>query len=484
MKVLRNYLYNIGYQILNMIIPLITGPYTARVLGPTGIGINTYTFAIVQYFVLIGGLGIALYGNREIAYVKGNTEKMSLTFWEIQIIKIITVTLAYISFIIYLIFTKKYQFYLALQSLYILAAGFDISWLYEGLENFKITFTRNTLVRLVSFILIILLVKTKADLPIYIIILALSNLIGYVAMWPSIGKIITTVQFKKLNIAKHLKGISALFIPYITLNIYPLINKTLLEHFIGVDSSGFYEKSDVIIRMALTFVTSVSMVLLPHAANAFSKSGIESVKKILYKAFCLTSLIAFPLATGIAAIAPKFGIFFYGKGFEPVGGAMFIEAFAIVFMGWSSIVGNQYLIPTNQINSYTHSVLFGSILNIVIDIPLIKIWGLNGAAIATVLSEAAIAFYQLLIIRKQVKLLTWGIDLIKYGFASLIMFVIVYNISQHYILNTLMFIMEVSLGIVIYLILILIIKPTGTRDIISFFKKISNSILRYGRSED
>ncbi|WP_332875197.1 oligosaccharide flippase family protein [Limosilactobacillus fermentum] len=117
MKVLKNYLYSVRYQILNMILPLITGPYISRVLGPKGVGINTYTGAIVQYFVLFGGLGVVLYGNREMAYVRGNKEKMSITFWEIQILKSCTVVIEYAFFLIYLFFTNKYRPYLIIQSL-------------------------------------------------------------------------------------------------------------------------------------------------------------------------------------------------------------------------------------------------------------------------------------------------------------------------------------------------------------------------------
>lgn len=86
MKVLKNYIYNASYQLLVMIVPLITTPYVNRVLGPDGIGINTYTNTIIQYFILFGGFGIALYGNREIAYVRENPYKLQTTFYEIQII--------------------------------------------------------------------------------------------------------------------------------------------------------------------------------------------------------------------------------------------------------------------------------------------------------------------------------------------------------------------------------------------------------------
>lgn len=87
MKVLKNYLYNAGYQILALIVPLITAPYISRVLHPAGVGYNAYTNSIIQYFVLMADLGIAMYGQREIAYVREDPKKMSQTFWEIQCLK-------------------------------------------------------------------------------------------------------------------------------------------------------------------------------------------------------------------------------------------------------------------------------------------------------------------------------------------------------------------------------------------------------------
>lgn len=456
---------------LNMILPLITGPYIARVLGPTGVGINTYTGAVIQYFVLFGGLGIALYGNRQIAYVKGDRKKLSITFWEIQILKIIMVSIAYISFIIYLSFTHQYRFYLMLQSLYIIATGFDISWLYEGVEDFKKTFTRNTLVRIVSLALILVFVHKPSDIWLYILILAVSNLGGYVALWPTIENIIGPVGIKNLRPMRHFKGTWALFIPYLTLNIYPVINKTLLKHFSGINDSGYYEKSDVMIRMALAIVTSLGTVLLPHTAKAFSEGKMDLIKNILTKSFGVVSMLSFPIAFGMAAIAPKFGTFFYGMGFSPVNSAMFIESFAIIFMGWSSITGTQYLISTKQTRSYTHSVILGSLLNIVIDAPFIMILGLNGAALATVISEAFISIYQLFVIKRQIKILSWIRDMFKYLVASLVMFFAVYTLNKMLVMNILTLIFEIMAGFLIYIAMIIVLRPSIFVDIKLILKK-------------
>lgn len=70
MKIIRNYFYNVSYNILIIIAPLLTVPYISRVLGPTGVGINASTNSVITYFLLAGTVGITLYGNREIAFVR------------------------------------------------------------------------------------------------------------------------------------------------------------------------------------------------------------------------------------------------------------------------------------------------------------------------------------------------------------------------------------------------------------------------------
>ena len=78
-----NLIYNISYQILSMIVPLITAPYISRVLGASGFGEYSYTYSIAHYFVLVMMLGVLNYGNREIARVKDNQELLNKTFWNI-----------------------------------------------------------------------------------------------------------------------------------------------------------------------------------------------------------------------------------------------------------------------------------------------------------------------------------------------------------------------------------------------------------------
>ncbi|WP_155723497.1 oligosaccharide flippase family protein, partial [Pediococcus acidilactici] len=74
MRIVKNFLFNVSYQVFILLVPLVTTPYISRVLGSEGVGINAYTNSIIQYFILFGTIGINTYGNRQIAYSRGNNK--------------------------------------------------------------------------------------------------------------------------------------------------------------------------------------------------------------------------------------------------------------------------------------------------------------------------------------------------------------------------------------------------------------------------
>jgi len=106
-SVTRNYVYNLIYQMLVLILPLVTTPYISRVLGAENIGIYSYTTSISAYFILFGSLGIALYGQREIAYRQNNKKDYSKAFWEIVILRCITIFISLIIFYLTFVIGKE-----------------------------------------------------------------------------------------------------------------------------------------------------------------------------------------------------------------------------------------------------------------------------------------------------------------------------------------------------------------------------------------
>lgn len=135
-----------------------------------------------------------------------------------------------------------------------------------------------------------------------------------------------------------------------------------------------------------------------------------------------------------------------------------IESIAIILIAWSNAIGTQYLLPTNQNKSYTVSVIIGAIVNLMLNIPLIIYLGTVGASIATVLSEMSVTVYQLFIIHKQLNLHTLFSDLSKYLIAGLVMFLIVFKISLLTPTSWIFILLEITVGIIIYVVLLIFLK--------------------------
>ena len=100
----KNLILNTLYQILIMIIPLITTPYVSRVLGSDGVGRYSYAYAIAYYFVIFAMLGVNNYGNRTIAAVSSDKEKRSILFWSIYWFQLFVAVISVVVYILYVIF--------------------------------------------------------------------------------------------------------------------------------------------------------------------------------------------------------------------------------------------------------------------------------------------------------------------------------------------------------------------------------------------
>lgn len=464
MQVVKNYLYNASYQVFVLLIPLVTTPYLARVLGPTGVGINAYTNSIIQYFILFGSIGVNLYGNRQIAFVRDDKDKMTRTFYEIFLMRIMTVVLAYAAFLVFLMTTGSYHVYYLAQSVSIIAAAFDISWFFMGVENFGVTVLRNFVVKIVTLISIFVFVKSFDDLNVYIMILSLSLLIGNMTLFPNLRRYISKIKFKNLRVWQHLKPSMVLFVPQIATQVYLLVNKTMLGSMFSVQSAGYFDQSDKMIKIILAVVTATGTVMLPHVANAFMKGEIEKTKQFLYNSFSFVTALSVPMMFGIAAVARKFVPLFFTDKFLAVTPLMMVESVVILLIAWSNALGTQYLLPTNQNGAFTKSVVLGAVVNIIVNIPFIMLWGALGATVSTVLSELAVTGYQLFILRNQVNYRSLFTDTGKYLLAGFIMFAVIFVIDGKLNSSWAMLIIEVLVGIVIYVILLIVMKAKIIKD--------------------
>lgn len=405
MQVIKNFLYNASYQLLVIILPLITVPYVSNILGAEGIGNYAFTYANMQYFVIFGMVGITLYGNRQIAYVRENKENLKNTFYSIYTLQLITTT---ISFVLYLIFTLvfnngDYKWLYIVQGINIIASMADISWLFMGLEQFKKTVVRNTVVKLVSLASIFIFVKSSNDTVIYTLILALSALIGNLTFWFYVAKAIGFKSIKISGLNLHLKASLALFIPQIAIQIYVLLDRTMLGTITDTIQVGFYENSQKIVKIVLTLVTAIGTVMMPKIANTVASGDMKKVKYYIKNSFFFVSALSIPLMFGLMGVAPELSPWFFGNNFVGIEKLIVISSLIILAISWSNVLGMQLLVPLNKTKEFTISVTSGAIINFILNLVLIKRVGATGACISTIIAEFTVTSVQFYLIKDFIK---------------------------------------------------------------------------------
>lgn len=451
-SVKKNFIYNVMYQILVMILPLITAPYIARVLGTEGVGIYSYTYSIVYYFVLFAMLGLNNYGNRQIAKNSNNKNELSKTFWSIYCMQLVTSLVMITAYIIYLMFFVKENVNIAMiQIIYLIATMFDVNWFFFGLEKFKLTVTRNTIIKIITVMCIFIFVKEKSDVYLYTIIMSLGTLISQISLWPFIRKYTEFTKIKINDILKHIKPCLVLFVPVIAVSLYKIMDKVMLGNMTDMKQVGLYENSEKVVNILTSIITALGTVMLPRMSNLVAQGEYEKEEKYIKKSMEFTIFSSSALAFGLMSVAPTFAPLFFGEEFIETGNIIRYLSITTIFMAIANVIRTQYIIPHERDRSYIISVSLGAIVNIIFNSIFIPKYHASGAAIGTIFAEFTVMLYQIIDVRKNIKIVNYIWNGFKYIFVGIVMFIILTIVGDNIHNYIFRIIIQILLGMIIYL---------------------------------
>ena len=312
-----NILYNAVYQIFLVLVPLITVPYLSRILGPKTYGIYSNVNNIVQFLMIFCTLSVSYIGMRTISQIRafGSGQDLTKAFWGLWYFQAIAgfltiaLVIAVTSF-----FHIKYGQYLLLMVPYLISAQIDISWFFQGLADFGRVVLKNTAVKLVSVILILLWVKSPGDLWKYMLIMSVSTMLGSFVFWFDIHRYVGGPVKHFYQYRATVKAIITLLIPQIATQIYTSLDKPILGLFQNSTQVAFYDNTQRISNMVLGIVTSISLVIMPKMAG----EGKKEQRIVLKKSLEATVMLGTLFAVIIMANTKEFVPFFFGHKFIPM----------------------------------------------------------------------------------------------------------------------------------------------------------------------
>ena len=224
----NNYIYNLLYQLSNIIVPVVTMPYLTRTIGALGLGEYSFAYSVAYYFTVFIKLGLNNYGNRTIAYVKGNRESLSKTFWGIYTSQFVIGIVVACIYILYAIFFAPNRTLGIIMAILVFSSVIDVTWCMYGLEKFKVTATRDIITKVLTMLFILTFVKTQNDVWKYALIFSLGMLINQLVVLPILKGEIVYCKVDRTDIIKHIRPNFMFFIPVIAVSVYRTMDKIML----------------------------------------------------------------------------------------------------------------------------------------------------------------------------------------------------------------------------------------------------------------
>lgn len=473
MRILKNYLYNTLYQVFSIILPFVTAPYVSRVLHPNGVGIFNYTSSIVAYFSIVAILGFNVLGTNEIAKVNSSKSKRSRAFWSIFRARVLLTFVVIISYFIFVLQVKEFQFIYILQSITLLNNLTDVSWYFAGVEKFKLIAIRSIAVKMIGAGLIFLFVKQAGDLGLYVLVVGGTSLLGNIFLIFSLFREVYFVPVRDSipMLSKYSKQSFTLFIPTVATTVYLILNKTLVGYLDSVAAAGFYAQADNLIKILLTFILSLGTVLMPHMSRLNNDGNTHQFKRIFYLSLRVMLLLSVPLMIGLIFISNRFATWFYGAQFASVGKLMVIESVTVVLIALSNTFGYQYLIPKNEVKKFTISVTAGAIVSICLSPLLILKYGATGGMFGVVMAEFVVTMIQLWFVRMMFTLSSIFGLIYRYVISGIVM-AIVLRIVRYVPLNSVTyFIVAVTSGLISYFGTLIVLKDYLILNLVKYIKR-------------
>lgn len=420
----KNFAFNSAYQLLQVITPLVTTPYLARVLGPEQSGVFSYTQSITNYFVLFATLGISTYGVRAIAQCGDDRRLRSKVFWGAYASQLISSGLAALAYVAYAVFIHEGGMLITLLwSLWLIFAAMDVSWLLFGCEEFKIPTIRSTATKLLSLVFIFAFVKTRDDLWLYVLAISGSFFLNGIIVWPFVRRYVDYVRPSASEVKRHLRGNIGLFVPVIAVSVYTTLDKIMLGVMSSEEQVAFFSYSERISRLPLSVLQALGVVMMPRMSYLLMEGQREKALGLLKNSIWIMLAASMALAFGISAVAPEFVPVFLGEGYGPCVGIMTFLVVIIPVISVTNVIGKQYLLPLSRDREYTLSLIVGAAFNVAVNVILIPRMGAAGAAIGTIAAEVSILVVQVACVRGELPLMSYSRSSLPFVLIGAVMFI-------------------------------------------------------------
>lgn len=477
-KLVRNSGFNILYNLANVLFPLMTSMYVSRILLASGVGKVAFGQTFASYFVFFSSLGLPAYGVREIARIVDDQNSCNKLFTELFLLNalftIVSTAVYYTLIIVVPVFHKEFILF-SFCGIQVVLNIFNIDWFYQGREDYVYISVRSIIVKAISFLVTIIVVKNVGDYAWYALIISLAVTVNYLCNIFHSRKYVQ-LSFNEIKIKPHLPHLFVLAASVFLMAAYSKIDITMLGMVSSESATGIYSNAHKLVDIVVVMCASISSVFLPRLSNLYLKDKKE-FNRLIEIGLKVLSFITFPISLGLIVVAPIVMITLFGEEF--LLGILTIRIFSVLIIvkSFGNLLCYQLVIATGNEKKRLPAFAIAAVLNIFLNAVLIPQMAQNGAAIASVISEVVVNGVQFVALSKIINIKIPWKSIYDGIITSLLMCVIVYVLMQLRMNYALQLLLCISVGGVFYCALNFVMKNEVIYMMLELLKGVRN---KYG----
>lgn len=396
----RNAFYNLIRQVATMLFSIILFPYVARVLGAATYGRISFADSIVGYSLLFASLGVSTYAVREGARIRDDKEKLTALASELYLINIFSLCFSLIILgISCLLFDKirSVSYFIGIMSIGTICNILGRDWINTIYEDYRYLAIRYVAFHLLSLCLVFAFVNSEEDGLTYVLITVLTVSAAYITNFFYSKRYVSLKVSSFGNLSRHIKPILLLFSISIATRIYVYSDVTVIGFVCDSDEKiGYYTLASKIYMIIKTALIAIISVSIPRLSYYLGKDSMEDFKKTSKKIIESLFVLVIPVIVGIVTISKDIVLLVGGSEYAKAASSLTYLAFALIFSLFGCFFANAVLVPLRKEKYFMIATVITAIENLVLNVILIRILSIDGAAIATLIAEftvASVCFY-------------------------------------------------------------------------------------------
>lgn len=386
----KNTIYKSILSFVNIVVPIIIGPYITKLLDVDMYGIYNKTLANFQMFLAFASFGVYNYGVREISKIRNNKEKISRLFTNLFTISTISNILVLIIYLLFVFVTSSgltTSLYLLL-TIQILANIVYVEFVNEALENYKFITVKSVIVKIIYFIAILLFIRKPDDVKLYTIIVSvtifLNNIISFVYAKSKIKFDFSQIEFKK-----YIKPLLAVLVITNVDLLYSQLDRVMLGEYVNPVSVTLYYIPYYIISTLVSIPYSIIYVSIPRLSYLIKEEGKEKYEEKLNNSISSLLFLIIPLCFGVFVLAKEIILIYAGEKYLAATIPLMITSAARIIVCLESVMNNLVLYPNEKENRILKVSLILGVTNLIMNYLLVyfKILTPSTAMITTGVAE-------------------------------------------------------------------------------------------------